>query len=178
MKHKWSLFVALLLAACGDGKQEAAEQLAADQAAQASSEYLLDLEPFDMPLVVSLPQVLEAGPDSVFAGAQWVEEFGHLRVGAGERFGLTIMEDAGDMARLKAGFERDMLRTFEVIEESPDILVYRMSYPDDALVFIHFYQVIRVGDRSFVVESASDGRFNEADVAIMVKAVRPAAVAA
>jgi hypothetical protein len=102
-----------------------------------------------------------------------VEEFGHYRVSAGKRFDLIITEDKGDLARLKAGFERDLLRSFSVVSETPDLIVYRLQYPDEDIVFVHFYQVMRVGEREFVVESAPDGRFNEADIGFMAAAVRP-----
>ncbi|MCW5899848.1 MAG: hypothetical protein KIT10_11325 [Flavobacteriales bacterium] len=163
----------LLLAACGDGKREAAQRLAEMEAENAKQEYLLDLQAFDLPLVVSLPEVIDPGADSTYAKAKWNEEFGHLRVTAGPRFAITITEDDGDVARLKADLERDMLRKHSILEEGPDLLVYRQEYPDDALVFVHFYQVVEADGRRFVVESAGDGRFNEADVAFMVRSVRP-----
>ncbi len=165
----------LVLLACGDGKREAAQHLAEleAEAAAKSQEYLLDLQAYDLPLVVSLPEVSTPGADSTYAKAKWNEEFGHLRVSAGPRFAITITEDVGDIARLKADLERDMLRRHTILEDSSDKLVYRQQFPDDDLVFIHFYQMITANGRSFVVESASDGRFSESDVAFMAASVRP-----
>jgi hypothetical protein len=174
MKHLYAIMLLAALAACGDGKKEAAQKLAElEREGHTAQEYLLDLQAYDLPLAVSLPQVLEADADSTYGKARWVEEFGHYRVSAGKRFDLIITEDKGDLARLKAGFERDLLRSFSVVSETPDLIVYRLQYPDEDIVFVHFYQVMRVGEREFVVESAPDGRFNEADIGFMAAAVRP-----
>lgn len=163
--------VLFLFNACGDGKREAAERLAEPEASP-PNEYLLDLQAYDLPLAVSMPQQLEPDEDSTYGKVRWVEEFGHYRVSVGKSFDLTITEDEGDIPRLKAGFERELLRTATIVSESPELLVYRWHYPDEDIVFVHFYRILRVGDRSFVVESAPEGRYNEADVAVMAAAVR------
>ncbi|MDX9749735.1 MAG: hypothetical protein RBT71_01460 [Flavobacteriales bacterium] len=176
MKHLLLGSAVLLLAACGDGKKEAAEKLAAMEqesaTAPAENEYLLDLSPFDMPLSVSMPEMTVPDADSTFGGARWNEDTGQLIVQAGARFAITISEEPGDIGRLKAALERDMLRKHTILEEAPDLVVYRQEYPDDALVFVHFYQVIAHEGRQFVVESAPQGRFTEADVHRMRSAVR------
>lgn len=169
MKILVPAFVVLLLASCGDGKKEAAEQMA-DTTATAAASYVIDLAAHDLPLTVDLGDMTTLGADS--ASLVWNEEFGHLRVNAGERFAITITEAPGDIARLKADLDRDMLRKHTVIEETPDKLVYRSQYPDEDLVFVHFQQEITVGDRTFVVEDAAEGRFNEADIKRMADAVR------
>ncbi len=177
MKHISLFMLALLvLVSCGDGKADAARALAeaGSDTATTEAEYLLDLHGFDMPLVVSLPEVLNPDADSLYGRAVWNEEFGHLRVAAGDGFGITITEDEGDIARLKADLERDMLRRNTILEETPDKIVYRSEFPDEDLVFVHFYQVVRHNGRSFVVESMPDQRFNEAEVARMSTAVRVA----
>ena len=124
----------------------------------------------DMPLEVDLGDRATLGVDS--ASVAWNEEFGELRVNAGERFAISVSEEPGDIARLKADLERDMLRKHTVLEETPDQVVYRSQFPDEDLVFVHFYRVITVGDRTFVVQDAAEGRFNEADVKRMVASVR------
>lgn len=178
MKTFLPVLILAMFAACGDGKADAARKLAeaqaqADAEAAAVEPYLLDLQAFDMPLVVSLPEMLTPDQDSTYGRAIWNEEFGQLRVKAGDHFGLTITEDAGNIQRLKADLERDMLRKHSILEESPEHLVYRSQFPDEDLVFIHFYRIITVDGRSFVVEDMTEGRYNEADVARMTKAVRP-----
>ena len=181
MKQITLLFATMLLMACGDGKADAARKLAeaqarADSLAAVVQPYLLDLQAFDLPLVVSLPEKLTPDQDSSYGKAIWNEEFGQLRVKGGDHFGLTITEDQGNILRLKADLERDMLRKHTLLQEAPDLLIYRSQFPDEDLVFIHFYRVITVGDRSFVVEDMADGRYNEADVARMSQAVKTAQV--
>lgn len=179
MKHCSFFLLMVLLAACGDGKADAARKLAEAQAkaeaeAAAVVPYLLDLQAFDIPLAVSLPEMVTPDADSTYGRAVWNEEFGHLRVKAGDHFGLIITEDPGNIPRLKADLERDMLRRHTILEEAPDRLVYRSEFPDDDLVFVHFYRIMTVEGRSFVVEDMPDGRYNEQDVARMLEAVQPA----
>ena len=38
-------------------------------------------------------------------------------------------------------------------------------------MFIHFYQVVRAGDRQFVVQDVDGLRFNEADVRTMARSI-------
>jgi hypothetical protein len=168
MKYGVALLTFGLLASCGDGKKEAAE--AAATATEQTSTWLIDLGEHDVPLEVDLGDRATLGVDS--ASVAWNEEFGELRVNAGERFSISISEEPGDIARLKADLERDMLRRHTVLEETPEQVVYRSQFPDEDLVFVHFYRVITVGDRTFVVQDAAEGRFNEADVQRMVASVR------
>ena len=91
---------------------------------------------------------------------------------AGEHFGLLITEEPGDLARLKADLDRDMLRKHTVIEETAEKLVYRSEFPDDAGTYIHFYRSVQVGDRTFVVTDADQVRFNEADVKRMAASIK------
>lgn len=174
MNHGILVLGLLTLAACGDGKKEAAEQ-ASDVSATAPASYVVDLAAHDLPLTVDLGDRSTLGADS--AEVAWNDEFGWLTVKAGERFAITISEEPGDMARLKADLERDMLQKHTVMEETPELIMYRSQFPDEDLVFIHFYRIIQTGGRTFVVEEASDGRFNEADIKRMVTAVQAKAAA-
>ena len=130
---------------------------------------MLDLVKYDTPLLIELGDMVTLGVDS--PTVKWNEEFGRLEVSAGDHFGLLITEEPGDLARLKADLERDMLRKHTVLEETPEKLVYRSEFPDEAGTFIHFYRTVQVGDRSFVVTDMEQKRYNEADVQRMVNAI-------
>lgn len=159
----------VLLAACGDGKKEAAEELSdADTAAVAG--HVVDLSRYDIPLEVDMGDLATLGVDSVMV--KWNEQFGWLEVKAGDHFGITISEEPGDLPRMKVDLERSTLQTHEVMRDSADLLVYRSKFPDEDLVFHHFYRVVTVGERVFVVQDGPNGRFNESDVLRMVDAVR------
>lgn len=159
----------VLLSACGDGKKEAAEQLAgADSTAVAA--HIVDLSRYDVPLELDMGDLATLGVDSV--AVKWNEEFGWLEVQAGEHFGITISEEPGDLARVKADLDRSTLQTHEVLSDSTDRLVYRSQFPDEAIVFHHFYRVVEVNGRPFVVQDGPNGKYNEADVKRMVNAVR------
>ena len=163
-----------LLSACGDGKADAAKQMAAQaDSAKATAAASVDLAQFDLPLTLTPPdKQLTDGADPTVL---WKDEIGKLEVKAGEHFGLTIVEEPGDIARLKADLDRDLLKKNTVLKETPELLVYKSEFPDDpSLVFIHFYQVVKAGDRAFVVEDVQAGmRFTEQDVERMTAAVGP-----
>lgn len=160
-----------VLTSCG-GQHENSAAVTVDTTAvvAAVAPTVLDLSAFDTPLLVELGDMATLGVDS--PAVKWNEEFGRLEVNAGDHFGLLITEEPGDLARLKADLDRDMLRKHTVIEEGPDKLVYRSEFPDDAGTFIHFYRVMQVGDRQFVITDAEERRFNEADVARMVGSIK------
>jgi hypothetical protein len=166
MKHVVLILLScMLFIACGDGKKEAAEQLAREEQAVM---HVVDLSGHDVPLLVELDRnMVQQDTPRVW----YNEEFGRLEVDAGDRFRIVITEEEGDVQRLKTSLERDMLRRTTIIEESPGLVVWRSEFPADEIVFVHFYQVIAVGDRTFVVESHDQGRFNEADIRRMATSV-------
>jgi hypothetical protein len=173
MKHValW-MTCAVLVAGCGDGKKEAAEQLARMEQ-DSTRTTVVPLAEYDMPVAVELDmQLLQADTPRV----RWNEEFGRVEVEAGPRFHITISEEEGDLQRVKADLDRDMLRRNTIVEDSADHLIFRSEFPDDSIVFVHFYRIIRLGGRSFVVESHDQGRFTEADIRRMVEAVQVAVV--
>ncbi|HRF79133.1 MAG TPA: hypothetical protein PL070_03510 [Flavobacteriales bacterium] len=168
MKALIRVVLLLGLSACG-GNDGVPEGEVVDSTATAAST-VLDLARYDAPLLVELGDMATLGVDT--PTVKWNEEFGHLEVNAGEHFGLLITEEPGDLARLKADLDRDMLRKHTVIEETPEKLVYRSEFPDDAGTYIHFYRMVQVGDRIFVVTDAEQRRFNEADVKRMSGSIK------
>jgi hypothetical protein len=161
----------LALAACGGGTGTGeAEATDSTATASASAATVVDLASNGLPLLLTMPdrQLLGGEEPQVV----WKDQIGLLEVRAGEHFGLTIIEEPGDIARKKADLERDLLRKSTILKETPDLLVYRSEFPDDpTLVYIRFHQLVRAGDRSFVVEDIPELRFNEQDVERMTAAI-------
>lgn len=133
----------------------------------------IDLGSHDLPLMLTPPdkQLMGGAEPSIV----WKDEIGKLAITAGDQFKLTIVEEPGDIARLKADLGRDMLKKNTILQETPELLIYKSEFPDDKdLVFIHFYKVLKVGPRAFAIEDAQDGtRFTEQDVQRMVAAITP-----
>lgn len=104
----------------------------------------------------------------------WKEETGQLIIKAGDHFGLAIIEDVGDVARLKADLDRDLLRKNTILREVPGRIVYKSEFPGDAgLVQIHFYQVLSAGVRTFVVQDLDADTYTEQDVDRMIGCLVP-----
>ncbi|MBK8340175.1 MAG: hypothetical protein IPK99_09410 [Flavobacteriales bacterium] len=169
--ERYALLLSIaLIAGCGDGKQDAVDRMAEEAAAaDSATATVLDLSTYDTPLLVTPPDAQLLG--GAKATAVWNEEFGRVEVRAGDHFALNIAEGPGDLARLKADLERDMLRKHTVIEETPDRIVYRSQFPDEALVSVHFLRVVQVAGRIFEVTDHDEGRFTEEDVRRMLVSV-------
>ena len=167
------LFGALLLSCGAPSAHDSADTPPVESTTMAiASPNALDLSQFDMPLLVN---VAETGTPPV---AIMNEEMGRVEVRAGDHFGIAITEMGPDFARLKADLERDMLLKNTIVQETPELLLYRSEYPDGAGTFMHFMQVVKsglpaaqAGARTFVVEDLPDGRFNESDAKAMMGAV-------
>lgn len=145
------LAAALMMSACGDGRSDAAKQMAsaADSVRLAAS---VDLSEHHLPLILQMPT--DAPPPTMV----WKDEIGKLEVRAGDHFALEISEGPADMSRLKADLDRDLLKKNMIVEESPELLIYRSEFPDDTtLVFYHFNRSISADGRFFLIQDTDDG---------------------
>lgn len=158
--------ISLFLAACGDGKSDAAEKIAAvaDSARMANS---VDLGQYQLPLMLEVPEGTPA-PSMV-----WKDQTGLLEIRAGDRFAFTISEAPADMERLKADLDRDLVKKNTIMKDTPELLIYRSEFPDDTtLVFIHFQAAVQAAGRSFVLQDVrNDAAFTMEDVERMVGSV-------
>ena len=171
MKQPIPALVLMLLAACSDAPP-AAEAIPARDSTSTPATAAIDLSGHDLPLLLTPPdKQLTGGQDPTIV---WKDETGTLEVRAGDHFGLMIREEPGDIARLKASLERDLLKKSAVLRETPELLIYRSEFPDDPnLVFMHYCQVVHAGDRTFVVQDLDDGTFNQQDIERMMAAISP-----
>jgi hypothetical protein len=162
------LALAFIFNACGDGQRDAALQIAAaaDSLKVAST---VDLGEFHMPLVLVMPEGMPP------AMKTWKDELGELSISAGDHFNLSITEGPADRDRLKGDLDRDLLRKNTIVEETPDLLVYRSEFPDDSsLVFFHFNKTITVDGRTFTAMDGDTGTpFSLEDVKRMAGSIGP-----
>lgn len=139
------------MSACGDGGSDVAKQMAAaaDSARIAAS---VDLGEYQMPLVLEMPTGAPAPT------LMWKDEIGKLSIRAGDHFAIEISEGSADMDRLKADLDRDLLKKNTIVQETPELIIYRSEFPDDTtLVFHHFDRSVTSDGRTFHVEDADDG---------------------
>lgn len=157
--------LSLLFTACGNGQADAEKQAAATDSARAA--VMVDLSEHHLPLMLEMPT---GTPEPTLL---WKDEIGKLSVRAGDHFAIEISEAPGDLERLKADLDRDLLKRNTILEETPELLIYRSEFPDDtALVFHHFERWVTADGRSFRIEDAKDGTvFTLEDVKRMAAAV-------
>lgn len=173
MKKALAALLVLIVASCGDPPRPTIGANPVDTLAAVAipSDTVVDLAAFDLPLKLTAPDAEAAL--GVPLTIRVNDERGWVEVDRGEHFRLCISEVDGDeLARLKADLQRDQLRKATVITERPDLLLYKQEFPaDPSLVFVHFLRKVNVGGRQFTVESAPDGRFNEADAWRMIASI-------
>lgn len=171
MPAKPLLLALITLVACSDPATSVGTTDAAGAVGDVAGTATVDLSAHGLPLLLVPPDLQTTGGQA--PAILWKDGPGVLEIKAGDHFGLTIAEEPGDPARLKADLDRDLLQKHELLKDTADLVVYRSSFPDDpSLVFIHFYQVIRTADRQFVVQDADGMRFNEADIGVMRRSIR------
>lgn len=167
LKYSPALLI-VALSACSNGQPQAAtNDIAADNTHTSIS---VDLAGHDLPLVVEMGDAATLGVDT--PSVTWNDQIGMLAIKAGDRFSILISEEPGGISRLRSSLDQDPLQTHVVTEEAEDRIIYRSSFPDDALVFVHFYRIIRSGGREFVLRDDPSGQFNEADITRMIGSVR------
>ncbi len=172
MKYLFPILALALSVGCGGGAEQPADGAPAPDSIAVATVPPIDLSSHGLPLLLSPPD--KRSPDGGEPAIVWKDETGTLEVKAGDHFGLVITEEPGDIPRLKAALDRDLLRKNTLLRETPDLLTYRSEFPDDAsLVFMHFYQVIKAGDRAFVVQDTEGQPFNQQDIDRMLAAVSP-----
>lgn len=172
MKLTIPVFALALLAACGGSAEQASDPTQAADTSAAATVTPIDLATHGLPLLLTpLDKQFTDGQEPAIV---WKDETGTLEVKAGDHFGLVITEEPGDIPRLKAALDRDLLRKNTLLRETPEGLTYRSEFPDDpALVFMHFYQVVKAGDRTFVVQDLEGQTFNQQDIDRMMAAISP-----
>lgn len=172
MKHLIPVMALGLLAACGGGPERTTDSTTQADSTASSTAPSIDLASHGLPLLLTPPdKQLTGGLDPTIV---WKDETGTLEVLAGDHFGLMIREEPGDIPRLKAALDRDLLKKNTLLRETPELLIYKSEFPDDpSLVFMHFCQVLRAGDRSFVVQDVDGQTFNQQDIERMMAAVSP-----
>jgi hypothetical protein len=170
MKHIPLLITVGLLSACGEKAPTADASIGTASMAPAAAP--IDLSSHGLPLLLNLPEKQLMG--GAEPGIVWKDEIGTLEVRAGDHFGLMIREEPGDIPRLKAALDRDLLKKNTVLKETGDQLLFKSEFPDDpSLVFLHFYQVVTTGDRIFVVQDLDGQTFNQQDIERMLAAISP-----
>ena len=158
--------LSLLLTACGNGQADAEKQMAAADSAQTAA--MVDLSDHHLPLMLDMPT------GSSEPTLLWKDEIGKLSVRAGDHFAIEVSEAPGDLERLKADLDRDLLKRNTILEETPELLIYKSEFPDDTvLIFHHFEYWITADGRSFRVEDAKDGTvFTLQDIQRMAASVQ------
>jgi hypothetical protein len=154
-----SLFAGILLSGCGD-KKSGEETLTPP----AGMRYL-DISRTGMNLYVLTPDDKAGILDTV------MQSWGGYEIKVGKEFQIAVEEGAGDIEMVKsdnAGNDVNKLKRYLVDE--PTTLVWESGVAD--LSEFHFYHIIKIGNRSFVIQDIKGEPFSQKAIEKMLDAAK------
>lgn len=155
----------VLLAGCDGPEEENSNKAVGSVNADHEMMQRLDLSEHGMPFSLWVPgkELSNAEPISEFD-----DSFMHVTVLAGKRFQLIIRQEPVGIDRLKIALENDILREHQYLTDEPHLLIYKSTYPDQEMEYVHFYYAFEVNGESYVAEDVKEGEFNEANIRTML----------
>ncbi|MCI5057463.1 MAG: hypothetical protein MRY83_15210, partial [Flavobacteriales bacterium] len=98
----------------------------------------------DVPDTTKLPLVLEA------------MDYGELTVHIGDKYHFSFIE-GGDMNLKKSDLESDLLFVSTILEEKPNLIIYKSDLPDGSITYHHFYSIVNINGVDFEVSDINTG---------------------
>lgn len=97
-----------------------------------------------VPDTTKLPASLEA------------KDYGELNIHLGDKYHFSFIE-GGDMNLKKSDLESDLLFVSTILEENPNMIIYKSDLPDGSVTYHHFYAIINVNGIDFEVSDMNMG---------------------
>lgn len=124
-----------------------------------------------------LPLLLPIPTDLDTLAAMWHASTGKAEVDGGEHFNMTLQEMESTISEKKADLELGIFQV-EYLEEDSNHIIYQTTLPDGTRHYYHFFAILPVGDRKYVVENNQLMDFSLEDIRKMAQTalhIRPAA---
>lgn len=158
-----------LMFACGGTSEEVYNEDEGPVEDSHHGQQLLDLSEHGYPFSLWVPtqEVSGAAPLATFD-----DSFMHVKLVAGKRFQMLVRQEPPGLERLKMALKNDPIRIHETIEEAPHMLIYKTSFPDQEVAFVHFYYAFEVNGEPYIAEDVKEAELNEADIDKMIEALK------
>ena len=168
-RMKYLIFpVFVLMGACGPNNEEAMSEEGSTAGLDHAGQQLMDLSEHGYPFSLWVPSEESSGTVPM---ATFDDSFMHVKLQAGKRFQIIVRQEPPALERLKMALQNDPLRTHEYIREEPHLLIYKSTYPDEEISFMHFYYAFEVNGEPYIAEDVKEAELNEAAVNQMIEAL-------
>lgn len=125
----------------------------------------IDLSSNAIPVIVNVPDTVSNGTLKITENGQ-----GGVDITVGSNFKLTVIEGSGDMVLKKTDISTDEVKKFKrFLTDTPDAIVWE-SQVEGMDPEYHFYEIVKVGDKSFEVYELSGEVFTEKTINDMMNA--------
>lgn len=165
MKHLLTYFhVALILifSACNSGSTDDSTGIQKVHKGM----MMLDLTDKGLPVTIIVPDST-TGELTINATS-----YGDVEIKVGDYFQIKFTPSA-DMALLKSDLQADLLWKTTILEDTPELLLYKSELPDGSKVFFHFYAVVDIGGAKYEVKDISGGeQYPESAIRKMSEAIK------
>ncbi|MCB0802197.1 MAG: hypothetical protein KDB74_03800 [Flavobacteriales bacterium] len=167
-------FIALFLIACGSSETKSTAETENENTENQNSESAIDLtdmektdlSEFDFPIEIYIPS--NNGKPEITA-----TEWGSLEIRIGDNFGVEIVPNGSDITSRKADMDKDLVFTYNFIEESPDLIVYEQTILDSGVEpEFHFFMNKTINGELFEIKSLAEMNFKKHHIEKMLNAAK------
>ena len=159
-------FALLGLFACGNGGESTGEDESTEKASTMKGA-VTDLSPYGLNCVITLPD----GESSQLEIN--TNDWGGVEIVKGETFMIEMANGDGDLALLKSDLEGDLVYQAEVIEETPEYLLYKREIPGSGMdPEYHFLYVFNNGGDIIEIQNMKSANFNEEAIRKMLESAK------
>lgn len=100
-------------------------------------------------------------------------DWGGIEIMKGENFMLQIAFGEGDIELLKSDLNSDLVYKTEILEESPDLILYKREIPNTEMdPEYHFMYVHREGSDAIEIQNIKAATFNEEMIRKMLQSAK------
>jgi hypothetical protein len=156
--------MALAFISCGGGEAGTSEEGNAEATETEMTGKTIDLSEYGMDFTIVVPD--KANLQTEVIATDW----GGVEIIQGENFMLSIAYGEGDLDLLKFDLGEDLVYKSEILEDSPDHLLYKRSIEGaDVVPEHHFLYVLKIDGDAVEVQNSKDASFSEEAARAMLK---------
>ena len=158
--------LAIALISCGGGDSTDQTENASEETTEMAG-VLTDLSQYGMNYTIVLPD--KKNVETEITATDW----GSVEIRQGNMFMISIGFGEGDIDLLKFDLEEDLVYKSQILEESPNHLVYKREIQDSGMEpEYHFLYVMRLTGDAIEIQNLKDATFNEESIKTMLQSAQ------
>jgi hypothetical protein len=122
-------------------------------------------------ITVSGNKLTVLAPDSTKGPMEIIEQsWGATEIKVGKGFQISIEESDGDIALMKSDIAGNDVNKFKrFIKDEPTLLFWESEITQPEF---HFYMIVKVGEKSYLIQNIKDEMFDEKQAEAMIEAAK------